>query len=68
MGNLFSKSRGKGRVYDQKKTLTIIVDLTAVACSTPTRVSVNENGKQDLCDPKEKEIALRCIGKEQKAK
>lgn len=65
MWGIYSVKQGKKAEYrtKKKKTLTIIVDLTAVACGTPTRVSVNENEKQDLCDPKEKEI-----GKEQKAK
>lgn len=47
--------------------MTIIDDLTAVASGSPTRVFVNENGKWDFCHPKDKEIVLRCIGKEQKA-
>lgn len=39
MGTIFSKTKGKAE-YVTKKTMTIIVDLTAAAYGTPTRVSV----------------------------
>lgn len=67
VGNIFSKTREKA-AYVTKK-MTIIVDLTAVAYGSPTRVSVllMKMENRNFCDPK-KEIALRCIGKEQKAK